>query len=376
MPAPALIDYARDARIFTPGHSLTLLRSGGEAYPAMLEAIARAGRHVHLETYILRADDTGRRFSDALRERAAAGVRVRLMVDAFGALGLDDAFVDRMRLDGVRVVAYRPVAPWRPRWGLWRRNHRKTLIVDGTVGFAGGINLGDEYASGGWHDLHVRIEGPAVADLDAMFRATWNAAGDDPVDLEPATPPAAPVGSALATVIANHDRRSRYEIRRAYVHAIRRARSTIRILNAYFIPDARVRRALRKAARRGVDVRVVVPAFPDVRVAHWASRHLYARLLRAGVRIHEWTGPMMHAKAAVVDRAWCAVGSYNLDYRSLLHDLEVIVAALDRGFAGAVFDGVERDLATCREVTIEDWRRRPVFDRVLEWGAYRIRRWL
>ena len=374
MATPGLTDYAYDARLYAPGHALRLLRSGVEAYPAMLEAIALARRHVHLETYILRADETGRKFADALCERAAAGVRVRLMFDAFGSLGLDDAFVNRLRAAGVRVLSYRPVAPWRPRWGLWRRNHRKTLIVDGVVGFAGGINLADEYAGGGWHDLHVRIEGPAVATLDAIFRATWGSAGDEPIAADDAR--AAATGTSLATVIANEDLRSRFEIRRAYIHAIRRARGTIRILNAYFIPDARVRRALRRAARRGVDVRVVVPAIPDIRVAQWASRHLFGRLLRAGVRIFEWTGPMMHAKAAVVDGAWCAIGSYNLDYRSLLHDLEVIVAALDREFAGHVLDDVERGLAGCREVTLDVWRKRPPLDRLLEWCAYRLRRWL
>lgn len=371
-----LTDYVYDARIYARGHELRLLRSGAEAFPAMLQAIADARTYIHMETYILRADDTGRRFAEALCERAVAGVRVRLMFDAFGALGLDDGYLGRLRAAGVRVIAYRPVAPWRPRWGLWRRNHRKTLVVDGALGFTGGINIGDEYAEGGWKDLHVRIEGPAVGMLDALFRDTWRAAGGDPADEEaPAAVRGSP-GVVLATVIANEDLLSRFEIRRAYIHAIRRARSTIRILNAYFIPDARVRRALRQAARRGVDVRVIVPAFPDIRVAYWASRHLYARLLRAGIHIHEWTGPMMHAKAAVVDGSWCAVGSYNLDYRSLLLDLEVIVAALDRDFAAAVHDDVDQGLSLCREVVGEAWRRRPMLDRLLEWGAYRLRRWL
>lgn len=190
----------------------------------------------------------------------------------------------------------------------------------------------------------------------------------------PQTP--APAGPVLATVIANEDLRSRFRIRRAYMRAIRRARRTIRILNAYFIPQAGVRRALRRAARRGVDVRVIVPAVPDVRLAHYAGRHVYGRLLRAGVRIHEWLGPMMHAKVVVVDGAWCALGSYNLDYRSLLHDLEVIVAVLDDEFAACVQQGVEQDLQDCREITWEVWRKRPRWDRLLEWGAYRLRRWL
>jgi cardiolipin synthase A/B len=376
---PDLQDYAYDAGIYARGHRLRLLRSGAEAYPAMLEAIAAARRNVHLETYILRADRTGRRFGDALRERARAGVEVRLLYDAFGALGLDDDFVAALRADGVRVVAYRPVAPWRPRWGLWRRNHRKTLVVDGRLGFTGGLNIGDEYAAagdggGGWHDLHVQIEGPAVRRLATLFRTAWEHAGGDAI-----AEPAALTGGAgplYATVIANEDIRSRFEIRRSYLHAIRRARSTIRIMNAYFIPDAGVRWALRRAARRGVDVRVVVPSVADVRLAHHASRHVFGRLLRAGVRILEWPGPMMHAKAVVVDGCWCAVGSYNLDYRSLLHDLEVVVAVLDRDFAGCVQEVVEQDVARCREITALAWRARPALSRLLEWAAYRLRRWL
>lgn len=378
--------YAHRPRLLRPGHRVELLRAGADAYPSMLAAIAAARDSVCFETYVLRDDATGRRFHAALAERARAGVAVRVLYDALGSLGLSEEFVDGLRAAGAEVVEYGPVAPWRRRFRLTRRDHRKILVVDGRVGFAGGLNVGDEYApaeagGGGWYDLHARVEGPAVAELAGLFRRTWVRAGGRrfPLPVPAPDPPAAPwtpTEGARATALANDELRDRWRIRDAYLHAIARAARSVRIMNAYFLPDRAVRRALGRAVRRGADVRVVVPAESDVALVQAATRHLYPRLLRAGVRIFEWPERMMHAKAAVVDAVWSTIGSYNLDYRSLRLNLEVALAVVDRAFGERLSALIEADCARCHEVGADALARRPWWRRFGDWLAYALRRWL
>ena len=177
-------------------------------------------------------------------------------------------------------------------------------------------------------------------------------------------------------VISNVGVRSRWRMHRAYVHAIRRAQRTISIMNAYFIPDRRLRRAFGRAASRGVSVRVIVPAAIDVKAVYWASRHLYAGLMRRGVRIFEWPDRMMHAKVGVIDGVWSTIGSYNLDRRSLLHNLEAGLVILDRRIGAELEEHFEEHLKTCREIVPEEWQRRSPFEKVLEWLFYQLRYWL
>ncbi|MBI4510903.1 MAG: cardiolipin synthase ClsB [Deltaproteobacteria bacterium] len=385
---PALndLEYVHRPYMLRAGNQVTVLRSGREAYPAMLEAIAGAKRIVHLETYILRSDATGRLFGEALKERASAGVAVRLMYDAVGSLGISDDFVGDLHRAGVTIVEYRPIAPWRPRWGLSRRDHRKILTIDDGVAFTGGLNLGNEYSprengGDGWHDVHVRVEGPCALELARIFRKTWIRAGGSPfpvppdpslgVDVTAGTPHA-----AHAMTIDNKEMRRRSAIRRAYLHAIHRAKRTISIMNAYFIPDLGIRFALRRAAERGVSVKVIVPSNSDVPAALHASHYLFPWLLRAGIRIFEWPEKMMHAKTAVVDSTWSTIGSYNLDYRSLLYNLEVVLAIVDRRMGAEMQAQFDSDIEKCREVNLTDWKRRPFFTRLTEWLCYQFQRWL
>jgi cardiolipin synthase A/B len=375
------LGYAFQPRALVPGNRITLLRGGEESYPQMLEAIAKAERSVHLETYIFRSDQTGRRFGEVLEERARAGVTVRFLVDAVGSLELDDAFLRELRLAGVTVRTFRPLS-WKAGMGFNRRDHRKLLVVDGRVGFTGGLNIGDEYApspdGGGWHDLHARIEGPAVAEMARLFRRTWLAAGGDvfPQIEEDAAESVATENTAFAIAVGNEDLRRRATIRRFYLHAMRRARETIHIMNAYFIPDRGVRRVLANAVRRGVRVTVIVPEKSDLRSVQFASQHLYAKLLKAGVRIFEYPERMMHAKSAVVDAVWATIGSYNLDARSLFHNLEVVLCIVDRAFAAVVRAQIEEDAAASRELVPEVWRQRPWWRKVAEWFFFQFRHWL
>jgi cardiolipin synthase len=377
------VHYALQPRALLPGNRIVPLRAGGETYPDMLAAIHVAEATIHFEIYILRSDHTGRSFAAALIERARAGVRVRLMYDAVGSLGLAGDFLHGLREAGVEIVEYHPVAPWRARFSVNYRDHRKIMIVDGRVAFTGGLNIGDEYASladggGGWHDMHARVEGPAVAMLEHLFRRNWINAGGPPyaaheIDAEEsvATP-----GTALAIVLGTDELKRRSSIRRAYVHAMKHARQTISIMNAYFIPDRGVRRALRNAVARGVQVKVVVPRRSDLRSVSYASQHLFAGLLKAGVRIFRWPERMMHAKTAVIDGVWTKIGSYNLDARSLHYNLEVVVAAIDRPLGARMQTIFDEDVARCEEVVLDKWQQRGFWRKLISWFFYQFRHWL
>jgi cardiolipin synthase len=375
--------YILRPEMLRPGCRVDLLHGGGETFPAMLAAIAGARRYVHLETYILRSDRTGRRFQEALIERARAGVSVRLIFDSFGSLGIDAAYVRALEEAGVGVIEFHPIAPWRQRWGVNRRDHHKLLVVDGEVAFIGGTNIGDEYApapeGGGWHDMHARVEGPVVGDVARLFRRTWRRTGGEPI-AKPVTdpPPLAEEsgGTGRAHTIDNYGLRHRMRMYRAYRFAIHGALRSVSIMNAYFIPGRNLRRALKRAVRRGVSVRVIVPAHSDVALAQLASRHLYTRLLRSGVRIFEFEERMMHAKCGVIDGTWLTIGSYNLDIRSMFHNLEAGLVALDERSAAHLEREFEQHLDRCREIRLEEWRRRPFWDVLLEWISYRFRYWL
>lgn len=390
--------YAVRPKQLRPGNRVRLLRGGAEAFPAMLEAIARARISVCLEVYILRADDTGKRFAEALCERAQNGVAVRLLYDAVGSLGLPRSYLRTLEDSGVEVLEYHPIAPWRAlarrrktagriRGMFSRRDHRKILIVDHRIGFTGGINISDDYipesqGGGDWFDMHCEVRGPIVNDLERLFRRVWVREGGRlftvPKDVPKGTESALTVGvgGCRARIIDNRKYRQRRKIQRAYLHAINRARSRIYIMNAYFLPDPGMCRALRRAARRGVRVCVLVPGRSDVTVFMYASEYIFGSLLSGGVEIFVWPDKMMHAKIAVIDSTWSAIGSYNLDDRSLRYNLEVLVEILDDQFGTHMNAEFEDHSQRCTLMTLETWRRRPWTKRLLSWFFYRFRRWM
>jgi cardiolipin synthase len=345
----------------------------------MLEAIAGAQRSVLMDSYLFNDDVAGRAFADALKERASVGVPVHLIVDGVGTLNVPRSFFEGLEEAGIRVLEYNPVAPWRKHWGILRRNHRKLLVVDGCVGFAGGLNVGDEWlpkqlGGMGWHDVHVRVIGPAVRDLSRLAISTWKAHRGVDLDARIFLPEVAPAGEALVSIIGSGERKKRRTIQRSYLHAIKRARDYIYIANAYFIPGAGFRRALYNAVRRGVDVRVMLPASGDIYPVQMASRALYSRLLKRGVRLLLWQGAVLHAKTAVIDDAWATVGSYNIDRRSWAMNLEVNVNVLGPGTAGELRRVFERDRAMCEELTYDRWHRRPLGQKLVERFFHLFRR--
>ncbi len=404
-----LAQYARRSDDFTYADRVILLINGHEAYPKMLQAIADAKNSIALEVYIVKADRVGIRFQQALVDAARRGVRVRLLYDYVGSLGLPGRFITPLVNAGVDVAVYNPLVWNRPLWTLNRRDHRKMLIVDEQMVFTGGLNIADDYdareaGGGGWRDTQVCVEGrePAQAALH-LFEETWRRAVPYRESatrvgrfrartrqrlkaLMERAPESVPVVSDTAgtcthpgvpvQIIGNQEFRHRWQIHRAHLRAIRRARRYILIENAYFIPNRPVRRALARAVRRGVVVAVAVAQHSDVTLAALASRSLYSELLTHGVRIFEWPHGMLHAKTMVVDDAWAVVGSYNLDHRSFIHQLEAVAVVVDPGFARCLRDQTLTDLAQCREVNLIDHESRSWRLMLLESAAYTLRYWL
>ncbi|MEZ4404968.1 MAG: phosphatidylserine/phosphatidylglycerophosphate/cardiolipin synthase family protein [Polyangiales bacterium] len=379
------------------GEALTLLRDGTEAFPAMLDAIRGAEREVLLEMYWLDDSPVGRRFVEVMAERARAGVRVNVLYDAIGSLGADRAMYLPLLSAGGSVLEYNPIAPWRRRFRLgWvsQRDHRKILAVDGRVAFVGGLNIGQPWSprdegGEGWRDDVARVEGPTAERVRELFFDNWERQGGRcPPDYHPrsarekvkvtkgelgledaATPPA-------VSVLGHNAWGARRAIRRAYLSRIRGARRLILIENAYFVPDGAVRRSLEQAARRGVEVRVILPRVSDVPAVTWAAQAIFLPLMRAGVHIHEWTRGILHAKTGLVDD-WATTGSYNLDYRSLRYNLEANLATSDPSFVAQVRRSLERDLSeSCEAVELESFARRPLPARARSWGFYLLRKLL
>jgi cardiolipin synthase len=348
----------------------------------MLAAIAAARRRVSLEMYIFLPGRIGNQFAHALAAAARRGVAVRLVYDYIGCRDAPTSFFADLRQAGVHIVVYHAVRGWRPRfWSLFRRNHRKTLVLDGEIAFTGGLNIADEwlsYAEGGgdWRDAMIELRGPAVAELEAIFARTFNRRARkhfrlQPGDLSP--PPAA--GDSGVAVVANAELLDRFAIRRAAMHAIRAARERIFLANPYFVPDRGILRALRRAAMAGIDVRVLVPARSDFSFLDFAAQATFTPLMSSGVRIYKHE-EVVHTKCLLVDHVFVSIGSYNLDHRSLAYNLETVVNTIDGNLAAAAAALFERELEDAAELRAELHALRPLAHRLIERIAYELRRWL
>jgi len=374
--------YASAPQRLRAGTEATLLRGGAETYPAMLAAIHGAQRQILLETYIFSDDSTGRKFASALIQRARDGVDVRIIYDSIGSFSTDEDWFDALRADGLQILEYHPAAPWRARWNLSRRDHRKILVVDDAVAFTGGLNIGDEYACAedggkGWHDMHCELRGPVVLDASRMFRKTWISNGGAVYPAPPRVDPQAAAGSGmLAMVLGNGERHRRGVIRAAYVRAIHAARARVCIENAYFLPDRPIRRALARAVRRGVRVEVIVPGVSDIKAVQYAGMYAMRSVSKQGVRVRRWKGVMLHAKIAVIDGVWSVVGTYNLDAQSLLQNLEVVAEVVGPEFGAIVQAQFDEDLLHSEPFDETTWRQLPWWKRFLSRLAFAFRGWL
>jgi cardiolipin synthase len=366
----------------TVGNRVRLLEDGPATYRAMLDAIAGARHHVHLETYILDDDDVGRHFAQALIDKQREGVQVRLIRDSVGTLGTPPAFFRRLTDAGVRVLEFNPVNPLAAGldWALNQRDHRKLLIVDGRTAFLGGINISGVYSGGSasrgmrarpagspaWRDTDLLLQGPVVAQLQQLFLATWTAQKGEPLADANHFPPPEAAGPEVVRAIGSSPEEPYSLIYATLLSAIASAETSVHLTNAYFAPDPQLLAALEAAAARGVDVRLILPGQTDSWLVFHAGRGDYERLLRAGVKIHERRDVVLHSKTALVDGVWATVGSTNLDWRSFLHNHELNAVVLGAGFGAQLQAMFDRDLAASDAITLPAWLRRPVALRVKE----------
>jgi cardiolipin synthase len=361
------------------GDRVRLLRDGAQAFPAMLAAIAAARREVLLEMYWVGPDAVGERFREALAAKARSGVKVCVIYDALGSMGLTPAWWRPLFEAGGRAVEFHSISPLDPRFRLARvemRDHRKMLVVDRLHGFTGGINLAapwlaPEQGGAGWRDDVIEVRGEAAQEMRTLFYRTWRKLTGEaaPLDVQPLSRKRKrPVWMLVSQW------RMRRSIHREYVVRIARARDRIDIANSYFVPDRRVRAALFRAVRRGVRVRVLVPAKGDVPVVQFAVEALFDTLLRHGVAVWALPGTMLHSKTAIIDEAFTTIGSYNLDDRSWHKNLEVNLAVEDEAFARHARSWFERDLEVATRVELTTWRDRSYARRGAEWAAFALRK--
>jgi cardiolipin synthase len=353
------------------GNRVTSLLNGDEIFPAMLSAIRSAKRSITFETYIYWSGEVGRQFTNALSERARAGVKTHLLIDWVGSGKMDAAMLDQMEKAGVRIVRYRPLR-WYTVDRLNNRTHRKLLVVDGRVGFTGGVGVADHWQGHAqdpdhWRDSHFRVEGPAVAQLQAAFMDNWIESRGEVLDGDDYFPTLTRAGDQHAQVFRSSPGDGSASMRLMYLLAIASAARSIRIANAYFVPDGLVVDMLVQARGRGVEVEIITPGpVLDAQIVRRASRAKWGPLLRAGVRIYEYQPTMYHTKVMVVDDLWCSVGSTNFDDRSFRLNDEANLNVLDAAFAREQARVFVEDRARSREVTLEEWERRPFSERVQE----------
>jgi len=385
----AILETVTDSPL-TKGNKVTLLADGQATYHAMFQAIQGAGNHINLESYTFEDDETGRKFAALLLHKRAEGVQVHLVYDSVGSINTPAAFFQGLRDAGIQVVGFNPLNPLEDRadGGLRHRDHRKMLIVDGKLAIIGGVNISRVYSSsprgpekGGkppihWRDTDIQIEGPAVAELQKLFLETWSRQKGPALSGGDFFPKLQDQGAALVRVVGSTPGESNRTTFIVYVSAISFASTSIHLTNSYFIPDHQIEQALVEAARRGVDVRIILPGVSDSKLVLYAQRYHYARLLKAGIKLYEHEGSLLHAKTAVLDGVWSTVGSTNLDFLSLLDNDEVNAIILSREFAAQMEQMFARDLAESKPILWEAWQKRALLPRFGEWFVHLFFRWM
>ena len=376
-PDPATEDFVRaiEAITGTPhsdGNRIDLLFNGDQIFPAMLDAIRSATATINFLTYVYWRGDIGTAFADAIAERARAGVRCNVLLDAIGAQPIDPSMIHTMQQAGARVEWFRPIN-WKNITRLDNRTHRKILVVDGRIGFTGGVGIAPEWTGNAqdkdhWRDTHLRLEGPAVRGLQGAFCDEWAEttrellAGPDYIPHIPPLP-----GGALTQVTRSAAGKGNTSIETLFFLAIAMARTRLWITSAYLVPRQAFTKALTNAAERGVDVRILVPGpHSNKIVVREAGRHDYAELIAGKTRIYEYQPTMLHAKTITVDGVWTSIGSANFDNRSFALNDEINVSIHDARLTGQLDAQFERDIARATEITPDVWRKRSVPQRVIQ----------
>ena len=372
--------YAPEAAV--GGNRVQTLCDGPQVFKAILESIKGARHQIALEFYTFASDQTGQRVLQALVARAKKGVKVRLIYDGIGSLWTDPSFFTPLRQASGEVQVFHPPYPWNSGWSWKKRDHRKLLIVDDAYVLIGGLNISDHYSlspeKGGFHDLALSIEGPVSQQAWKIFERSWNRsvwplalrldAGIESTVLKNN-------GDTFVEIVGNDHLRDRWNIRRRMIYAISKARSSVYIINPYFLPDLGLTRALKKAVERGVSVQILIPNKSDTPIVDLASIVTQRKLLKRGVKVYRWPG-MLHAKVVLVDSVWFSIGSYNFDHLSLFENLEIVANAIDPGSGNTLSMIIEKDLHAAKEMFLEDLRSLPWWKRILSRFFYSLRRFL
>jgi cardiolipin synthase len=356
------------------GNATTTLLNGDQIFPAMLEVIRGAKETINFETYIFWPGQVGRLFTDALCERAKNGVEVRLIFDTVGSGNIDRKFTKEMKDCGVQVVEYHHLKwyDWTSAQKLNNRTHRKLLIVDGVIGFTGGVGIADEWTGNAdtpkhYRDTHYKVLGPVVAQLQAAFVDNWMGSTGKVIDGEEFFPELKDAGSEWAQAFKSSPRGGSESMELLFLLSIAAAEKNIRIASAYFVPDELTIQTLADACKRGVKVQIIVPGkHIDEKIVRPASRARWGDLLKAGVEIYEYEPTMYHCKQMIVDDLWVSIGSANLDNRSFRTNAEANLNVLDQKFAHEQIKVFDDDLKHSTQITFEQWNNRPAHEKAVE----------
>lgn len=375
----------------TVGNKVTLLHDGDASFKAIFSAIEGAKDHINLEYYTFEdVEQDGQHVVDLLIAKQQAGVQVNLIYDSIGSSGTPTAVFDRLREAGVKLLDFHPVSPaaFTQGYSINDRDHRKILVVDGTTGIVGGVNLSKVYSSNvlnfeetgapseRWRDTDLEIEGPAVADLQRLFLEHWREQDGGALNRAQFFPPQRPRDSQIVHIVGSAPEHSKPQFYITLLSAIRNAESRAWITAAYFVPTHEEMRDLREAARRGVDVRLLLSGDSDSELAQNSGRSHYEDLLEAGVKVYEMQGEVLHSKTATIDGVWSVVGSSNFDGRSVLFNDEVDAVVLGRETAAQLEAAFRDDLGHSKEITREAWKDRPLGEKLKEFFSGLWSYWL
>lgn len=406
----------------TTGNKVALFQDGSSTYAAMNKAILAAKDHINVETYIIEDDEIGQAFVKSLIDKQSAGVQVNLIYDSVGSIGTPRAFFEALTAAGANVLEFNPVNPLTAKkgWEINQRDHRKLLIVDGKTVFLGGVNISSVYSSGSfgrnravkrdakksekqipWRDTHVQIDGPVVASFQRMFLSTWAKQKGEPLKEKVYFPALKAEGKEVIRAIGSSSddapkrgtqsdwaRESSKSgesdantnisapIYTTLLSAIANAETSIFLTNAYFVPDLQLIEALKQAVRRGVNVKIILPGHTDSALVFHAGRSYYHSMLAGGIEIYERSDKLLHSKTVLIDGVWSSVGSSNLDWRSFLHNDEVVAIVLGTEFGTQMLKMFEQDLTASQQVTLAQWKARPLLLRVKESAARVWAYWL
>lgn len=386
------VEEAISGNPLVAGNKVTLLVDGPATYAAMTKAIQDARDHVNFETFIFAADEAGRSFGNLLLQKEAEGVQVNLIYDSLGSLTTPRAFFRHLDHGNFKILEFNPVSPLRApvKWltALTHRDHRKILITDGSVVITGGVNITQSYSLSSfgsheeesekfaWRDTDVQIEGPAAAEFQRLFMDTWEREKGPELPKRNYFRPPQKAGTELVRVIGSTPGGKNRATYMTYISAITFASESIHLTNSYFVPDQQTLNALTDAAQRGVDVKIILPAKSDSRLAYYAGRAHYSRLLKSGVKLYERRNAVLHAKTAIIDGVWSSVGSTNMDRWSFLRNDEVNAVILGRDFAGQMEAMFRVDLDNSNAIDLKKWEQRSFAERMKEMFSRSLGYWL